>query len=249
MIEIKDITDTLSVNYLPGEAFLSVSDYDSGIRNLVPHYDSMLGILSGLFPAETSRILELGSGTGELTLRLLDRCPVAEFFCIDHSERMLRLLQKKVTDSGLFHRVHLEKRSMAATGGPGDVTYTEALFDGCASSLAMHHLTHDEKALLLNRLYQLIREGGRVWWADVVEPEDESMKPFYRFAGEQWLSEMNYNPEMFAGKKIVDLYPSMAAQHFPETVSSWQNLFRQAGFQRFDVIWKFFGLAIFGAVK
>jgi hypothetical protein len=102
---------------------------------------------------------------------------------------------------------------------------------------------------LLNWLFPKIREGGLVWWADVVDPEDEALKPVYLSAGEQWLREMKYAPEKMAGKKISDQFPSMAAHHFPESVTRWRHLFQQAGFRRFDLLWKFFGLAIFGAVK
>ena len=244
-----DQPDIPAVNYLPGEAFISVSEYDSGIRNLVPHYDQMLEILSDQFPRETGKILEFGSGTGELTLRLLQKCPESEIICIDYSERMHRFMEEKLLQSGFSGRVRMLKKSMVSFGHDNDNQNSEALFDGCASSLAVHHLTREEKSGLLTRLYPMIRPGGLVWWADVVEPEDEALRAVYQAAGGQWLSEMNYHPEKTAGRRIADLFPSQAAQHFPESVASWRSLFMEAGFQRFDLLWKFFGLAIFGAIK
>ncbi len=52
-----------------------VAGYDSLIRRAVPRYDEMTDRLVDYLPPAAARVLELGCGTGNLTLRLVMTIP------------------------------------------------------------------------------------------------------------------------------------------------------------------------------
>ncbi len=49
-----------------------------GICQLLPRYDEMLEVIARCLPSTSRRILELGCGTGELSLKILNRFPDAQ---------------------------------------------------------------------------------------------------------------------------------------------------------------------------
>jgi trans-aconitate 2-methyltransferase len=73
----------------PGEVFANTADFDTSIRQLIPRYDEMLDAIAGCISPSAQRILDLGCGTGELSIRLLKRCPSARVVAVDYSPRMI----------------------------------------------------------------------------------------------------------------------------------------------------------------
>jgi tRNA (cmo5U34)-methyltransferase len=112
--------------------------------------------------AGVRRILELGTGTGETTRRLLERHPAASLVGIDSSEEMLAVARAVLPSS----RVELLGRRLEdPLPGPGG-------FDLVASALAVHHLDGAGKAELFRRVAGALVPGGRFVLADVVVPAD-----------------------------------------------------------------------------
>ena len=57
--------------------------YDSLIHRAVPRYDEMISRLLDYLPAHAQCVLELGSGTGNLSLRLAESLPAAALTLVD----------------------------------------------------------------------------------------------------------------------------------------------------------------------
>nr|WP_287520735.1 class I SAM-dependent methyltransferase [Okeania sp. SIO2C2] len=55
-------------------------------------------------PKNCDRILELGCGTGELSLKLLDKYPNAHILGVDYSPRMLEFAKTKIDAAGYTNR-------------------------------------------------------------------------------------------------------------------------------------------------
>jgi len=68
------------------------------------------------------RIIDMGSGTGVVSLMLADRCP-ADFTCIDIDAASLSILKNNAAERGLSDRVH------ALRGDIGKLEYPPASFD------------------------------------------------------------------------------------------------------------------------
>ena len=88
----------------PGEVFANTADFDTGIRHLLPRYDEMLDAIALCLPPTTKTVLELGCGTGELSLKILKRCPDAQLVAVDYSPRMIQFAQNKIHAAGYADR-------------------------------------------------------------------------------------------------------------------------------------------------
>ena len=132
------------------------ADYDQDVLReedpIRAGYDDLLEwVAEQLRGCPEGPILELGSGTGNLTLRLPSQ---AELVCVDVSLEMTRRLQAKLETNA--DRVHFEiddvlayvRRAPASTFGAVVSTYT------------LHHLEEDEKADLFEELRRILRPGG-----------------------------------------------------------------------------------------
>lgn len=103
-----------------------------------------------------SRVVEFGSGTGQLTVRVAPVC--GQVIAVDVSPVMLRRLQLKVNELRLDNVTLIEAGflSFPHLGPPVDFVY---------SRLALHHLPDFWKVVALDRVRQLLAPGGmlRLW--------------------------------------------------------------------------------------
>jgi tRNA threonylcarbamoyl adenosine modification protein (Sua5/YciO/YrdC/YwlC family) len=146
---------------LEGQFHFDPDTYPAMIREDIPVFDRLQEELAAASGAGARRILELGTGTGETTRRLLARHPDAAVMGIDASEDMLRRAREALPGDRVELRVARLQEPLPA--GP---------FDLVASALAVHHLTKEEKAVLFERIAAVLEPGGRFVLADVVVPED-----------------------------------------------------------------------------
>ena len=182
----------------PGEVFASTADFDIGIRQLIPRYDEMLEVISRCLPSTSLRILELGCGTGELSLKILKRFPNAQVIALDYSPRMLQFAQDKITASGY------QKRWVGTQADFGDwANNPEKLnigseFDACVSSLAIHHLQDEMKLKLFSRIAASLTQDGCFWNGDPILPESSALAEVYQAAREEWSVEQGTDLQRFA---------------------------------------------------
>src|SRR6202022_306781 len=73
-----------------------VESYDSLIRRAVPRYDEMVARLLEYLPHDAQSLVELGCGTGTLSLQLLAKFPRAPVGFIDASPEMIALTRARV---------------------------------------------------------------------------------------------------------------------------------------------------------
>ena len=123
----------------------------------MPGYHRLQEAVAAAAGVGASRILELGTGTGESARRVLARHPGASLVGIDASADMLAVADLPGAD---LRVARLEDELPA---GP---------FDLASSVLAVHHLDGPAKADLFRRVAAVLRPGGRFVLGDVVVPED-----------------------------------------------------------------------------
>jgi tRNA (cmo5U34)-methyltransferase len=125
--------------------------YDEPRRRLVPPYDAFYGTaveaLSQLGGAP-KRILELGAGTGLLSMMVANAQPDAELVLTDGAAPMLERAAAVLGDRASYHVCDLRDPL------PGDG------FCAIVSALAIHHLDDADKRDLFARIHAALKPGG-----------------------------------------------------------------------------------------
>ena len=109
-------------------------------------------------------VLDVGCGTGTLTLLIKKAHPEAEVIGIDGDRKILEIAKKKVGKAGLD--VTLDY------GMAFDLPYPDGSFDRVFSSLLFHHLTRENKVGTLKEIFRVLRPGGELHVADLGKPHN-----------------------------------------------------------------------------
>ena len=104
------------------------------------------------------RVLDLGCGTGTLTLLIKSHYPKAEVFGLDADPKVLAVARAKAAKAGLIVRLD--------HGMAFELPYPDASFDRVISSLLFHHLTRENKERTLKEIFRVLRQGGELHVAD-----------------------------------------------------------------------------------
>jgi ubiquinone/menaquinone biosynthesis C-methylase UbiE len=108
--------------------------------------------------ADCRRILEIGCGTGNLTIRAKRAHPQLEVIGCDPDPLALHRAQRKAVQlNGIrFERGYAQR-----------LPYTEGEFDRVLSSMMLHHLDDDAKTAAAAEVFRVLRPGGRLHLVDM----------------------------------------------------------------------------------
>lgn len=232
----------------PGEVFVETAEFDRGIRQLLPYYDQMLTAIACGVPKTATQILELGCGTGELTLRVLQHCPEAQLLALDYSPRMLAFAKAKIQAAGWGDRVCWLEVDFG-DWALGQRSLPRAEFDACVSSLAIHHLSDGMKLQLFRQIHQSLVTGGCFWNADPTPPESPQLAETYQEIRQAWTAAQGTTLAAVRAKIGSRESYGHSSQDQLATLQAHFQMLQQAGFQQVEVPWKYYGLAVFGGFK
>lgn len=144
-----------------------VADESNPIR---AGYSALLDWVVAQAPiVEISSVLELGTGTGNLTLRLV-KC--RRLVCVDVSAEMLRIARGKL--SGLENVEYLQADLLECFDSLNE------RFDVLVSSYAIHHLTDEEKSILFGAMARALVPGGIAVFGDLMFANEEHRRRYLR---------------------------------------------------------------------
>ncbi len=148
------------------EFFDSISDeYAGAIRRCVPRYDEMLYSLLYYLPervAKPSRIVELGCGTGNLSVAIAKRFPGAELTAVDLSQSSLALHAQRFASENDVRSSEVIRLCKDMR----ELEFGDESFDLIFSTIALHHLTSPEKQQLFQSCYRWLRPQGVLSYSD-----------------------------------------------------------------------------------
>lgn len=110
--------------------------------------------------ATRHRVLDVGCGTGTLTLMAKRAAPAAEVIGIDGDPKILAIARAKAGHEAVQFDEGL------ATALP----YPDASFDRILTSLVLHHLTTADKERAFAEMLRVLRPGGELHIADWAKP-------------------------------------------------------------------------------
>ena len=136
--------------------------YDAGMRLLTLGRVSRLhaAVAAAAVSKPGDRVLEIGCGTGSVTLRLLSHG--ARVMAIDHSPEMLEQARARIAGCASSRIEWLEQTASEIDRLP------EAGFDAVVLSLCLSDMSSSERAFVLGEAARRLSPGGRLVAADEV---------------------------------------------------------------------------------
>jgi putative AdoMet-dependent methyltransferase len=120
-------------------------------------YKLILGtIFNEVMQNQHSRVLDIGFGTGVLTTKLYENGH--DIDGLDFSSRMISIAQTKMPNANLVEWD-------ISNGLPNFVKEKE--YDCIVSTYTLHHLTDEEKIVLIQNLLSLLSENGKILIGDI----------------------------------------------------------------------------------
>ncbi|MGO9539402.1 MAG: class I SAM-dependent methyltransferase [Terriglobales bacterium] len=192
-----------------------------GRADSIPHRSDGEATLLEFIPANTRRVLDLGTGDGRLLARVKsalgrDSTSKMEAVAVDFSPAMLEAAAKRFAgDASVTIVTHNLDHPVPALGK----------FDAVVSSFAIHHLVHERKRQLYSEIHGMLNPGGVFCNLEhVASPTSRLHEEFLHGIGYTVESEDPSN-------KLLDL----------ETQLRW---LREIGFVDVDCHWKWRELAL-----
>jgi hypothetical protein len=223
-------------------------------ESFVPARAEQIATLTDLIPARSDEpftAVELGAGEGALARAVLAAYPACHYVAYDGSEAMRTRMRTTLASYGDRLDVRpfeLAERAWRA-GLPSPLR-------GVLSSLAIHHLTGDEKRTLFQDLAPRLEAGGALLIADIVEPASPQIARVYARQYDAIVREQSLarHGDLRDYQQFLDLkwnyfahdYGSTETTDFPSLLSDQLRWLAEAGFAPVDCFWLRAGHAIFG---
>ncbi|HUD21482.1 MAG TPA: methyltransferase domain-containing protein [Acidobacteriaceae bacterium] len=158
----------------------TASTYDNDRSRLIPGCDTFYRWAIDLIPPRAKVILDLGAGSGLLTVLIRQRFPQACIHLIDFSGPMLDLARQRMGNDPnvVFHQADYLKQSL-----PQQL---------CAivTSLSIHHIDDADKLPLFAKAHAALKPNGRFINADQVAGPSATLDATYKAL---WLEQVRAN--------------------------------------------------------
>ncbi|MCA9071731.1 MAG: class I SAM-dependent methyltransferase, partial [Planctomycetaceae bacterium] len=212
-------------------------DYSEKLERCVPRYREMLWALLEYLPrgASINSILELGCGTGNLSVVLAERFPESLLQMVDVSGNSLKACRARLGSSSRFG---FEQRDFR------DLSYDHTSFDLVISSISIHHLMSEEKRQLFDQIHRWLKDDGVFSYADQFAGATSDI---YQRHIDNWQKEAFYAG---ATQAEWDLWMQHQSEHdHHEPLCDQIDWLKAAGFRIVDCPWRYLLWSIVQARK
>lgn len=203
-------------------------EYDSLVRRAVPLYAEMTDRLVDYLPAGAPRVLELGCGTGNLSLRLAARFPAARITFVDASPEMVELTRARLAEA---HPAVAERGTFVVSRFE-DLEIEDAAFGLVTSAISLHHVV--DKGALFRAIRRMLAAGGTFRFADQMWGATEANAALN---WQRWL-QFCRQPGNCTEDEIASLVEHAGQHDHYVSVTEHLHLLEEAGFTQVDCVWR-----------
>jgi len=195
-------------------------NYDHLIRYIVPGHPQLISSILDYLPDDPECVLELGCGTGIITEMILEKSPDAKISGIDLSREMLRIASEKPA----LRNVNFIEGDLR---GP----WPARPHDAVVSALCLHHVSADERAAVVKRVFEALSPGGRFICGDVFVGRSEWEEQLFTARWLRGMKQAGMPDDVVAGmdaarnERRSELRP----------ISWFYNVLEKAGFDRVTI--------------
>ncbi len=184
-----------------------------------------------------TRLLDVGCGAGNYSLKLLGRLLRLDVTLIDLSRPMLERAEQRTTAAGAGSVRVLQDDIRVAELGHG-------AFDIIVAAAVLHHLrSDDEWRSVFQKLFDALAPGGSLWIFDLVDGEIPAV---HAAAWQRYGAYL----ESFKGAEYREqVLAYVEKEDTPRPLTYQLDLLRSSGFSAIDVLHKHGCFAAFGGVR
>lgn len=229
-----------------------VKDYERIQKIYTMKLEELYEVIIEMIPFQKNngiRILDIGSGPGSLSLRILKKYPKVVITCLDGSLQMLaaakKMLDNYSAQKKTFIKFNFETEKLSEV-------FNEK-FDMVVSAFAIHHLSHRAKRQLFKEIYKIIETNGGFINGDIVRSKNHKIELKYE---DVWARHVKKMVKYILKKDI--LLESIKAEgrkreeeegDKPASLEEQLRWLRTAGFDTVECVWKYYCFAVYGGFK
>ncbi len=210
--------------------------YDLHRRNIIPCFDDFYKTAVEQIPfgpEESFSFLDLGTGTGLLTALIFNAFPRARASVVDVSEKMLAKARQRFAGN---RDVAFFAMDYANTPLPG-------IHDLVVSAMSIHHLFHEGKAHLMEKIYQALNPGGLFIHAELARGATDATEAIYQ---QHWTDHLEQTG--LSADQLAVIAERMACDN-PATLDDQLAWLKQTGFTDVDCFYKYYNFVVTAGKK
>lgn len=215
------------------------SDYSEAIERCFPRYREMLWAVMAYLPdRKFTSILDIGCGTGNLSVLIRQAYPGASLECVDLSADSLEVCEQRLQALATSGASTIRQADFA------QLDYEPGRFDLIVSNIAIHHVPAAAKQRLFGQIQSWLEPGGLFTYADQFRGASEDV--YQRHIG-------NWRDQSFAAGGTAEEF-EMWMEHQREhdhhdTLADQFHWLESAGLRTVDATWRYLLWAVVQASK
>jgi tRNA (cmo5U34)-methyltransferase len=225
-------------------------DYDLYQSAVVPGYQEMLDLVAEAcrrYLPQDAKLIDLGCGTGNAALAVLQKMPSARVYLIDGSGRMVKVASEKISRAHKGAILGCKVADLASCdwdeGIDGQGLVSEG-YDAIISTLVLEHLHFDRYQAAIAKCYRRLAPGG---WLLAAEGYTEAGSDM-----QEWFFEEMEQRRRTVDPELSDFVARLRGEketHYYTGKDEKEEWWRQAGFVQVNVLWQYLCIALMAGRK
>lgn len=184
-----------------------------------------------------SKLLDIGCGAGNYTLKMLQKLPQLNCTLVDLSEPMLTRAKQRVL-------VETEGEIETHQGDIRAIDFGDQKFDIILAGAVLHHLRDENDwEETFRKLFNLLNDGGSLWISDLVVEDSQLITKLI------WDKYGDYLENIGGKDYRENVFAYIEKEDSPRSLNFQLALMKKVGFKSTEILHKNLCFAAFGGIK